>query len=395
MKHYLVRPFDVLYFRGNKAFDFGEWYSEGVFPPYPSTFQGFVRTVLLKANNLIVSEKELKPEADKLIGDDNNMPFEICGPYLLFKDEFYLPTPFDIQPDNNNGKANQIRLSEDGIKTDLGFKIHFANFDEKPRYLHWQEELCSLSSINEFRKNCIFIRQSQSNSDHVINDISPIETENRVGIQLDYGNGTEKKKNTKESMFYMTPYVRLNDHCRLYFNLTIDTPNLDGVDCKLGSEGRGAICEITDKNLNLKMEDSFYEDIVMKDNVFKLILLQPGLFEHGWLPFEPENELVDDYMVLNYHNLRLKLIFARTAGIKKISGMSMRKQAQGEIGDKYGLKPMLDAIPAGSVYYFEILDANESMIDTVKSIDGEKIPLQNTIYPAMGFNQVIIGKVKR
>ncbi len=385
MRHYLVRPFDVLYFRGNKAFDFGEWYSEGVFPPYPSTFQGFVRTAILKKQKLVTSSGDLIDEGDasQLVGDDKSLPFEINGPYLFHLSQFYLTMPFDIMPfDRDTDKAKQINLSEQGFLTDMGFKLNYADFREKAKYLHWSKKFCSLEQLNNYRLK----GELEKSSLDFEEEAEIVFIEDRIGIQLDYGDNNSKKKQAKKSMFYMTPYMRFDESARLYFNINLDDPDLNEVDNKLGSEGRGAMCEIlTGQEMKLEMNDDFFQEIISSDRkMFKLILLQPGLFEHGWLPFASEEQLVDGYKVLNYQGMRLKLIYAKTGGIKKISGMSILQS---------GLKPMLNAVPAGAVYYFEILNPDGDTANLLKGLDGKKIPLSNEFYTNMGFNQVVIGKV--
>ena len=91
MPDYMIKPYDVLFFRGNKSFHFGAWRTEGVFPPFPSTFQGFIRNKLLLDSNLIDAGGKLKDTIDakkqvEQIGDDKNIGVDITGPYLMSAD---------------------------------------------------------------------------------------------------------------------------------------------------------------------------------------------------------------------------------------------------------------------------------------------------------------------
>lgn len=381
---YLVQPFDVLYFRGNKSFDFGEWYSEGIFPPYPSTFQGFVRTLILNQNNHFDNCGNLvnPTKAEELVGNDNLLPWEITGPFLFNDDQFYLPTPFDIHiPQNQNTEGVQIKLSDEMKLTDLGVKLYSAWFANKASYLNWTNKYCNLEVLNQYRKNG---KISLSTNEKKI-----IFKEQHIGIKLKYRNADQKIKKAEESLYYMTHYTRFDKDTRFYFQIEYDLNERFG---KLGSEGRAAKIENCTNQLDFAMDDDFYDQII-EDNKFKLILIQPGIFKSGWLPFT-DIQTGNGFQHVNYLDRMLKLLYARTEGICKISGMSLKKQQNGQ-GDKYdvGLKPMLNAVPAGAVYYFEIEESvnPQELKNLLKSLDGRKI--ENKPYSDMGFNQVVIGRV--
>ena len=322
-------------------------------------------------------------DAKKLVGDDERMNLEIEGPYLFHETHFFMPTPFDVCPVDENNSAAQISLSTEPLDSDLGFPLHFAQFQKKAQYLHWEQPFCSLEELNQFRTT------GKMKKD----EISIYVNENHIGIQLDYNNFSNKQ--TRESRFYMTPYNRFLEKTRFYFDLTAANNEIDlnNIYNKLGSEGRGAICETTKSQLQLKLTDDFYDKII-KDEEFKLILLQPGLFENGWLPF-PEKDKQDGFKTLEYKGLQLRLIYARTVSTKKISGMSLRQQKNNQGDLNFGLKPMLNAVPAGSVYYFKILNSESKMAEILKDLDGTKIPLSDNKYLQMGFNQAVIGRISK
>lgn len=99
-----------------------------------------------------------------------------------------------------------------------------------------------------------------------------------------------------------------------------------------------------------------------------------------------------DFLVLDYSGLKLKILYARTNKKLKIGGISMR---QLKCNDKkkrgIGLKPIMNAVPAGAVYYFEIMNADKKTASILKSLDGSKI--EHLHYSKMGFNQVTIAKI--
>lgn len=379
MTTYMAKPYDVLFFRGNKSFDIGVWYSDGAFPPLPSTFQGFVRTALLMDKGLVSADGNLNDidEAKDLVGDDQELAFDLEGPYVCDNDQLFVSTPLDLL--RNGHKSYLPQLVNTESLTDLGFKLDALEIKDKPKWTREKISIMSKSTLIKYR---------QADSPFVLEE-PPVAIEDHVGIQLDYRNESGRKKQAKEGMFYMTPYRRFAENAGLLFS-TDCSEKLDGLSGKLGSEGRGANIKASSHKIDFKENDQFYEDLAEAKR-FKLLLLQPGVFQTGWLPF-PGN-IESEQMILNYDELELKLLFARTGPSLRISGFSYREM---KVGDKsgrgFGLKPMLNAVPAGAVYYFEILNPSEDVPEKLKSLDGSKV--QNKPYCQMGFNQVILAKLQ-
>jgi CRISPR/Cas system CMR-associated protein Cmr3 (group 5 of RAMP superfamily) len=379
MTSYFVKPFDVLFFRGNKSFDLGEWYSGGIFPPLPSTFQGFVRTSILKKAALIKDNGELKDmqQAEAIVGNDSSIPFDLTGPFV-YDGEIYVQTPLDLLYENSRLKLPD--LSNETYLNDLSFKLHTLNLQGKA---YWgRDKACLLP-------NNTFARYRLGNSPLDIFP-SPVEIEDHVGITLDYGEAPKRNKRAVDNRFYMTPYRRLKDSSRLLFS-TSCSEDLDNLSGKLGSESRGAQMRKTGNDISFKMANAFYEEIVSSEKGrFKLVLLQPGVFKSGWLPFP--GKIINDEMILDYAGLKLKLLYARTTKNLRISGFSFRNlKLNDESKRGIGLKPMLNAVPAGAVYYFEIQNPSSSTATTLKSLDDSK--LSNVPYSQMGFNHVILAKI--
>ena len=390
-KSYLVKPFDVLFFRDNKAFDFGEWYSEGIFPPYPSTFQGLVRTSILAKNNLIDNNGKLISEqkAKNLVGDDSIFPFEIEGPFICDGEKIFLPTPKDIVKDNGNS-WKQITISKGKIQSDLRIPLHFSDEKVKIKHLFYQNDVISLQELKNYRLK----GRIQQNRDR-----QPFKIEDHVGIKLDLDQPNPKKK-TQEHYFYLTPFIRMQKDAGFYFTISSqnnndDKINLNRLHGRLGSEGRGVVFEENNKILSsLKLENNFYNNLA-NDKKFKLILLTPGIFENGWLPFMWNNDSL--YVNFNNNTIELNLLFATNNMPLRISGYSQLKQKQEGFDNnkKRGkaVKPQVLAVPAGSVYYFEIAKESDEEIlkEWLISLDGSKI--ENGIYSAMGYNQIVLGKI--
>ena len=378
---YLVHPNDVTFFRGNKSFDFGEWYSSGVFPPFPSTFQGFIRTAMLRKNGLINTDGTLTSheEAIRLVGDDSGLPFEITGPYLIKNTgEAFLPMPLDAIFEGNKVKAASLGSTE--IITDLGWKICMPQLSGKPR---WAQDIYPFLTIEQFNKYC------QNNEFPLIGPIQqPSCKELHTGIKLNYSpQAGMRGKTAEEKYFYLTEYQRLAEDVSFYFQTTslTDIHNLYG---KLGSEARGAWIEKTDLEMNLTRNDQFYADIASKGK-FKIVLLQPGIFKDGWLPFAPK--LDNGILLFEQDGLTMRLLYARTGKIEHIGGMSLRRMGKPEAATRgIGLKPMVNAVPRGATYYCEIIKSKGKIEEILKRWNGSKIPHEP--FSSMGFNQIAVAQ---
>ncbi len=387
MPGYIAHPYDVLFFRGNKSFTFGEWYTEGTFPPPPSTFQGFVRSKILYDGGALDEKGRAndKNTIQALVGDDDKFPMDIVGPYLIKTefDELYFPAPRDvIQEDEVSFRSLFNRVNEECIESDLGFLLRMpGSIPEKKLESLRPPEYLSDSEITAYRT----VLDGLDIADHNL-----VFTEDRVGIGLDY-----EKRKTREGRFYVTPYSRLSDGIDLYFSLTGKT--LNGGSQKLGGEAH--LVDVVSHNEESLLEKKFSPSrerlvqCIVKHRTFRLVLLQPGIFKEGWFPFQ---SAVNDQKLLSTiatkgSTFQCELLGACMDSPWKIGGYSYIRNLG--TGDQSGvtLKPMMLAVPTGSVYLFRI--GKEVPDDVIKNFveefDNEKIG--NLPYSAMGFNHVLLA----
>lgn len=153
-----------------------------------------------------------------------------------------------------------------------------------------------------------------------------LEKEFKVGIAINKATGT-----TADGKLYSLGMNNLKD-----FSFVLEFEGLDiDIDnklVKLGAENKTAYCE------KINLPDNLIPKIQLKDNlesdvnvdiIFKLYLLTPAYFEHGWKP-----NIKDD---------NLKLISAVFGKPISIGGWDLKNKKP---------KPLNYFITAGSVYYF-------------------------------------------
>ena len=120
---------------------------------------------------------------------------------------------------------------------------------------------------------------------------------------------------------------------------------------KLGGEGKQAYYS-TIYTFEIKAPE-------MKGNSFKLYLSTPAMFKNGWLP-----EWIDEATLKGEREgLKLKLTAASIGRVDHIGGFDIKA------GEP---KPMRQAVPAGSVYHFEILN-NGKTVSPINIFHGKAL----------------------
>jgi len=145
------------------------------------------------------------------------------------------------------------------------------------------------------------------------------------------------------------------------------------------------------------MSDSFYLELA-REKKFKLIFLQPGILPDDFKLFKVRNGITVMNSVI-IADSELQVLYAAMDGKLKISGVDYKNKSKNPSGHKsqnkenYQLKPMMNAIPAGSVFYFQILNnTNEDKTaEKLKELDDSKIG--NSNYSRMGYNHIVLGKI--
>jgi len=119
-------------------------------------------------------------------------------------------------------------------------------------------------------------------------------------------------------------------------------------------------------------------DFKFENKLFKLFLATPAIFENGWLPYWIKEENLEG----EFNGIKLRLIGCSIGKFNLIGGWNIVKEEP---------KPMHKAAPAGSVYYFEILD--DSPPEAIK----EAFHFRNIsdINSEEGFGLSLIGEVKK
>lgn len=310
-----IDPLDTVIFRDGKPFGMGEdsWTSSLLFPT-PTTIYGALRGTYFSQN---------PNDFKKIDQDDVTQNLVIKGIYLYGNDELLYIAPKDCVNRLDEEEIIRLKLKENQL-TNNPLSYTLSSSEE-------------IESLNEVLFDEITFDDYLKGSDALY--AKPLES--YVNIESKIGIGRDRsKKVTKEGLLYRVQMLRYS------FKIVVEFEGLVLNDLglmKFGGEAKGSNYK------SLKAID--YPSVpTIKNSIFKLYLLTPAIFEKGWLPswIDEENDFIGEY-----EGIQLKLVSCAIGKSQSIGGFDMKTNQP---------KKMLKTVPAGSVYYFEILDGRHDKV---------------------------------
>lgn len=344
-----IKPVDVLFFRDSRPFARGsEHFTKSLFPPSPQTLYGALRTKVLEdlgcdyeeyRNGHLVLNKpnEIERVKEEVGLPDKTGTFRLKGPLLLNKDDaIYLKIPADvkeIKEDNEYQVLEPFNWGDFKVETDFTSMTNYPHLRTSTP-LEDVEGYISLQTFNNYAL--------EGKVNEVISPQEIYSYEIRTGI------GTEPASNTtKEGQLYTVGFVRMKDEWSFYAEIeNLSSLPSSGL-IKFGGGNR--VCEyatLDDNPLNHYATNKIKKSIA-ESRRFKIVFLTPAEFNNGWI-----SDRFDQNLELQLEGLKIKLVSACLQRAEVISGWDLAKNRA---------KPLRKLVPAGSVYYFELLkgDVNE------------------------------------
>nr|WP_276538505.1 type III-B CRISPR module-associated protein Cmr3 [Dehalobacterium formicoaceticum] len=356
-----TEPLDTLFFRNGKPFNRGEnnW-GESLFPPYPSVFYGALRTAFFAQN----------PQYFPLAGtsDDPTSSLRIRGMFLkAWGDSYYFPLPRDLIQEKNAGDncAFPLQLLDTPSLSNCSL----------PKVLASPPDLIA-ETIGDGWIDQVTLSEYLANSSKqfYFSDLKDFVTEEaKIGIKLTPGRSAEDQMLYRAGMLRLSPRQdKGKAHQECSFIIDYEGINLPEQGfLKLGGEGKAThykhIHEL-DKNSLIPAYSA------PKHQVFKIYLLTPAILNNGWLP----DWINPDTFFGHYQGLKVKLLTAALGKHLFIGGFDIKKRKP---------KPMHRAVPAGSVYYFELLEGEAEKVKEVFHYQ----PFENTPYAMEGYGIGLVG----
>lgn len=357
-----IEPNDVLMFRDGRPFAGGDdHFARGMFPPSPTTIYGALRSHILSNHWSEFNKFASKSEEDQIpedvkaeIGTPDKLGSLALCQFTLAKRtnshiEQLFPMPKDVVKEKGveDGKPSILtffNLINSRTITDLPAGLsNMWNPTEKP-----MEVVSGFLSSKEMGNYLLGTAPSITEADKLF------QTEERTGIQK-----SRKTRSVETGRLYSVEYFRLSENSG--FAVEVDNTKLlpeSGI-LRLGGDNRSA--RYASESWNEIPVEPIKKKIA-ETKRFKLVLTTPAIFKKGWLP-----EWINaDTKQGQINGINVKLTGACAGKPIGIGGYDFVKNQP---------KVMKKAVPAGSVYYFELKDGKaDNLFEKLwlKSISDEK-----------------------
>lgn len=335
-----IDALDTLFFRDGKPFSLGEeTWAEGLFPPSPSVLYGALRSLYFSLH----PHEMVKAGLD----DDPSQNLQIKGLYFLINDKLHITCPLDYMQEKQGKEPCLLQLQPlpDNI-TGSSAKLGHCLVPPKGTQVENIEGLMDDETLEEYALN--------NKAELAINPWSKyLQVEPKVGI------GRNKITNTtREGLLYRVGMVRPanseGEHIKR-LSIVIDFEGLPATDTlpkqgffKLGGEGKAVRYEVFEPALELPSQ------VVAGQDIFKLLLLTPALFDNGWCPASINpNTGKGTLSIDSQKTVEVELLAAATGKPVPIGGFDMKAKLP---------KYMLKAVPAGTTYYFRLANAEDASL---------------------------------
>lgn len=374
-----IEAIDTLFFRDGKPFEMGdENWANGIFPPLPSAFYGAIRTAYFSQ----YPEKLQSWEAGEI--KDPTEGLRIRGIYLLKGTipQFVIPTEIV----EKEIKIDDMKKNKVFYHTNICLEEVFSS---NPLQLNtYTEEVEAPKAFLKRGDLENYLKDTFGETDAYFSLESYISKESKIGIgRQNTTRTTEEGKLYRVQLSRPELAERVNSEVRrTKTNLLIDI-NLENLGAnflpnfiKLGGENKLARCTKYSREVTLQKPPL--------SNKFKIYLQTPAIFkkteidrqEGGWLPDCFVYDAQAKAYIGTWKGVKLKLLRAFVSGSVSVGGFDVKAKQP---------KTMYRAVPAGTVYHFEILDNtnSETIYTTFANPDA---PLSD-ILPEQGFGLSLVG----
>lgn len=356
-----IEPNDILMFRDGRPFSGGDdHFARGIFPPSPSTIYGAFRSHVLSIawsefNKFASNPDQIPSHIQKEIGTPEKIGSLMLRQVVLAEKDRtgvqqFFPMPKDIARQKGEDKKGLYLLKprvfpEDRMMTDLPNGLFYP----------WSPTEAVLEPVSGFLSD-------REMSNYLIGNIPENWIDNDDLYRIEERTGILKNRvsrSVEQGGLYSVEYFRLKKDV----GFAVEVANTEllpesGI-LRLGGDNRTAYYSKTLWN-NIPIDP--VKEKIAETHRFKIVLISPAIFKNGWLPGGIDHTTMEG----SINGIAVKIIGASVGKPVGIGGFDLVKKMP---------KVMKKAVPAGSVYYFELKESN---IDRVfeqiwlKSISDEK-----------------------
>ena len=364
---YKIEPLDTLFFRDGRPFSMGaETWANSIFPPYPSTVYGAIRTWLIFEKGGLKEFKESKYK-EELGTPTEKGSLRIKGPFISLDEKLYFPVPNDFLKKKHGDKSEKNNLFYlDWIKKPKLFiseyPLEYVLINKKDFLLDQSDGFINIDSFKDYLLNNEKYLQFREKTEICM-------VEKKTGIKR-----SRETLSAEEEHLYRIPMIRLEKEASFFVDINgLSSYPQSGI-VQLGADWKMVKIEKIEKDFGDELKKL---DFQLNNRVFKIYFATPAIFKKGWLP-----EWIGENLEGKYNGIPLKLISCSLGKSILIGGWDLTYKKP---------KKMYRGVSAGSVYYFQVLD--ETPVEKIK----ESFHLKNIsdINPEEGFGLSLIGEVKQ
>ncbi len=382
-----LQPTDTFFFRDGRPFTKGEQ-SEGhsIFPPLPSTILGALRSAYIAEFGDL--SRFYSGEMRETIGTPGSLckAIRLRGVFLAndrgSRLETFFPAALDLISRKDERRGNGAPPSLHRLAPR---RRNFASNGTIDYPLSWSTSESIESDADGLLDMGAVSRYLRGHDTTLLltERATLIEREPKIGIARN-----RETLSSEEQMLYRIEMSRFKNNDGSYgFVADYECPQSlpqRGL-LKLGGEGKCFVYRNIDIALDMDRLSSHIETVkaaIQSTGRFKLYFATPTIFQQGWLPsWLDRDTLAGAYPIGVASPISLKLITAAVGKPVPVGGWDM---ARGEA------KPTYRAVPAGSVYHFELLD-RDRIDDLISAFHYQNISDERS---EEGFGLALIGVAK-
>lgn len=376
MKTLFIAPIDVIFFRDGRSFSAGaDHEAQTLFPPLPASFYGAIRSAMLSQKNAQFSKNGFlinDATASQEVGTATKLGTLQIQFFSLARIqngavEALFPIPFDVLKQKKAKPAKLTLISPQRLPA--GIK---ANFPISSMQFLWSvhsenefyENESGFLSLNAFQR---YLEGKAPNESDIISPKNIYEKEPRTGIRL------KASKTTGEGQLFSVEFIRLQDGVGFLLSLENADSLSDNGLLRIGGEGKAASYKTANVPSFDKVEE--IQKKVEAQKKFKIVLFTPAVFKEGWIPDGIDSKTGEGSLF----SCKVKLIGASVGRFITVGGWDIAKNRP---------KPTYRAVPAGSAYFFELLEGDAK---TLLSYFGKSILADD--WAKQGFGISYIGAI--
>lgn len=328
-------PLDSFFFRSSVPFeDKGETIAvESSFPPLPSVYCGAFR-------NLYKIESNQKGR------------IEVGYNGIVLDQECLFPMPLDLSySTEEEGKISLQKMDIDK-RPISNYPLPFCCYQKKGK----GKDKIARRVFMTGQQMAKYLNEGKAQLKGIDLNQGYLTYMPKIGISID-----PQSKQAEDERFYQITEVRpaMNANIKLAAEIKIKTCDQETIQSyekcfknteelhtmKLGGEGKIAKVRSVDK-LALPLSQK------ADTNCFKLYLGTPAIFAKGWLPgwVDEDNDYIGTY-AFRERKVKVKLLCAQVGRTVPCGGFGYDKES-----NKKQPRELHFAVPAGSVYYFQLLE---------------------------------------